>query len=301
MNSIRSMIQLNKILERATHEHWAVGHFNISNGEQLRAIILAAKELSAPVMIGTSQGERDFIGLTQVVYLVKAFKEENPSLPIFLNADHSKTLASATAAIDAGYDSIHIDCSALTYEENLAITKKVVEYAKEKNAGIVVEGELGYLPGESKIQNQEIQVNKDQYTQVDQAVSFVAETGIDRLAIAVGNIHGISLNEPHIDIDRIKEIRARVSPSVSLVLHAGSGIPSQDIKNAIQAGIANIHINTEIRISFIEGLKKELEKNPHETTPYKLFSAAISATKEKVKEKLILFGSQGKIQIEKVI
>jgi len=248
-------------------------------------------------MIGTSQGERDFIGLKQAVYLVKAFKEENPSLPIFLNADHSKTLESAIAAIDTGYDSIHIDCSALPYEENLAITKKVVEYAKGKNAGIVVEGELGYLPGESKIQDQEIQVNKDQYTQVDQAVSFVAETGIDRLAIAVGNIHGISLNEPHIDIDRIKEIRARISPSVSLVLHAGSGIPPDDIKNAIQAGIANIHINTEIRISFIEGLKSELAKNPNETTPYKLFGPAMLATKEKVKEKLILFGSQGKIQL----
>ena len=272
-----------------------MGHFNISNAEQLCAIVDAAREVGSPIMIGTSQGERDFIGLRQAVYLVRAFKEENPPIPIFLNADHSKSYASAIAAVDAGYDSVHFDGSALGYEENLTVTKKVVEYARAKNAGVVVEGELGYLPGESKIQQEQIKVSPEQYTRSDQAREFVSETGIDRLAIAVGNIHGISLNEPHIDIERIREIRGAIPDSVSLVLHAGSGISPKDIRQAIAAGIANVHINTDIRVAFVEGLKDAIAKNPRETTPYKLFLDAIARTQETVKEKLLLFGSQDKI------
>lgn len=289
------MKELTAILCRATEEHWAVGHFNVSNLEQMRAIVNSAKELASPIMIGTSQGERDFIGLRQAVALVGSFKEENPMLPIFLNADHSKTYESAVAAIDAGFDSIHIDYSAFPYEENLTMTKKVVEYARSKDPSMYVEGELGYLPGESKIQTKKIKLSKNQYTRPQEAEKFVRQTGIDRLAIAVGNIHGISLNEPRIDIHLIKEIRERIPSGVSLVLHAGSGIPHQDITRAIEAGIANIHINTEIRISFVHGLKDALAKNPEETTPYKLFTDAIEATKQTVKGKLILFGSCDKM------
>lgn len=281
---------LQDILSRATQEHWALGHFNISTLEQLRAIVDAAKECSCALLIGTSEGERDFIGLAQAVAIVKAFREET-DLALFLNADHSKSVQTAMKAIDAGYDSVHIDASALPYQENLAATKQVVEYARAKKLGITIEGELGYLRGSSTIQRIYIEVKPEDYTDPAQAAEFVNKTGINRLAIAVGNIHGIALNEPTIDIERINAIRHSVPQEVALVLHAASGIPNEVIAQSIAAGIANIHINTEIRAVFTQKLRDFLAANPQETTPYKLYPEAMAATKEKVKEKLQIFGS----------
>lgn len=286
---------LNEILHQATKEHWAIGHFNISTLEQLRAIINAGTEARAPLMIGTSQGEADFIGLTQAVYLIKAFREDT-GIPLFLNADHTKEVERCKKAIDAGYDSIHFDGSLLPLEDNIAHTKDVVAYARAHSVQISVEGELGYLPGESRVINEEIKIRKDQYTDPAQAKTFAEATGIDRLAIAVGNIHGISLNEPELDTERIKTIREAIPDSIALVLHAASGIPEDHIKRAIECGIANIHINTELRILFTETLKEALAKNPNETTPYKLFGGVVEALTAKVKEKLHIFGSYGKIR-----
>ena len=160
-----------------------------------------------------------------------------------------------------------------------------------------MEGELGYLRGESKIQQEKIEVKKEDYTDPAQAADFVRRTGVDRLAIAVGNIHGISLDEPALDIDRIRAIRAAVPESVAFVLHAGSGIPDEQIRAAIDAGIANIHINTDIRVAFVEGLRKALADAPDETAMYKLDAHAVQAMKDVIKAKLQLFGSVNKIQI----
>src|SRR3989338_5927951 len=147
------MKTLSEILFKAQKENRAIGHFNISNLEQLRAIMEAARKLNAPVMIGLSEGERKFVGLKQAVALVKSFKEEY-GLPIFLNPDHSHSVESACEAFDAGFDSVHIDLSKLSFEENVKGTKKVVDYIKSKNPEISVEGELGYLRGESQIQKE---------------------------------------------------------------------------------------------------------------------------------------------------
>lgn len=285
---------LDDILQKATKEGWAVGHFNISNLEQLRAIMEAAKELKAPIMIGLSEGERKAVGLKEAVALVKAFREEY-GIPVFLNPDHSHSVESAKTAFDAGFDSIHIDLSALPYEENLKGTKEVVDYVRAKNPDVSVEGELGYLRGESKIQKEKIEIKSEDLTKPEQAVEFAQRTGITRFAGAYGNSHGISIDEPALDIERIKAVREALPESMAMVLHGGSGIPDEQIKEAIKAGIANIHVNTEIRVAFTEALRKSLAENPDETVPYKITPAAIEAVKQKVEEKLKLFNSANKI------
>src|SRR3989338_10887836 len=199
-------MNLKEYLNRATREGWATGHFNASELDQMRAIVEACKEVNAPAIIGTSEGEAKHLGYKEAVVLRDIFRVKY-GIPIFLNADHHKSVESAKAAIDAGYDSVHIDLSAMPFEENVAGVNEVIEYARrvksDKLEVISVEGELGYLRGESKIQDEKIKVRPEDYTDPKQAADFVARTGIDRLAIAVGNIHGISLNEPALDIERI--------------------------------------------------------------------------------------------------
>lgn len=285
---------LKEILSKATREHWAVGHFNISNLEQLRAIMEAGKNLRAPIMIGLSEGERKAVGLKEAVALVKAFREEY-GLPVFLNPDHSKSVESAKTAFDAGFDSVHIDLSAMPYEENLKGTREVVDYVKSRNPNISVEGELGYLRGESKIQKEIIEIKPEDLTEPEQAAEFVEKTGITRFSGAYGNSHGISIDEPALDIERIKAVRKALPENVAMVLHGGSGIPDEQIKEAIKAGIANIHVNTEIRVAFTKALRKSLTENPEETVPYKITLAAIEAVKQKVEEKLKLFNSVNRI------
>ena len=285
-------MSLNEILQQATKESWATGHFNASELDQFRAIVEACKEVGAPAIVGTSEGERKHMGLTEVVAVRDAFRKDL-GIPIFLNADHHKSVAAAKETIDAGYDSVHIDLSAKSFDENVAGTREIVEYAKRQ--GINIEGELGYLRGESKAQKEKIEVKPEDYTDPKEAEEFVRKTGIDRLAIAVGNIHGISLEEPVLDIERIRVIRNLVPETCALVLHAGSGIPDDQVRAAIKVGIANIHINTELRIAFVNELRKTLSEELDEVAMYKLDESAIQAMKELVKEKLKLFGAVNRI------
>lgn len=285
---------LKEILKKASAEGWSTGHFNASELDQVKAVIEVCVEIGSPAIVGTSEGERKHLGLAEAVALRDAFRKEY-KIPVFLNADHSKSVETAKAAADAGYDSIHIDLSEKSFEENLAGSRAVAEYVKMKGGDVSLEGELGYLKGESRIQDEKIAVDRKDYTKPEQAKEFVEKTGVDRLAIVVGNIHGISLDEPNLDIERIKEIRAAVPKDIILVLHAGSGIPADQIKDAIGAGIANIHINTDIRIAYVEGLREGLEKDPEGVAMYKLDKGAIEAMKEVVKEKLKLFGAVNKI------
>ena len=285
-------MNLKEILLRAAMEGWATGHFNASELDQMRAIVEACKEVGAPAIIGTSEGERKHLGLAEAVALRDVLRKEY-GIPIFLNADHCKSVESAKEAVDAGYDSVHIDLSALPFEDNILGTREIINY--RGSTSINIEGELGYLRGESKIQNEKIKVSPEDYTKPEEAKDFVEKTGVDRLAIVVGNIHGISLDEPDLDIERIRAIREAIPQEVALVLHAGSGIPDEQIKAAIQAGIANIHINTEIRVAFVNALKKSLSEDLNEAAMYKLDAAAIEAMKKLVKEKLELFGSANRI------
>lgn len=298
------MKSLQEFLSEAGKNHWSTGHFNASELDQVRTIVEACKELGAPSIIGTSEGERKHLGLGEAVVLRDALRKEY-GIPVFLNADHTKSVAAAKAAIDAGYDSVHIDLSALPFEENVRGTQEVVEYTRinvlksdfrNSEVGLPnIEGELGYLRGESKVQHEKIEVKKEDYTNPAQAKEFVEKTGVDRLAIAVGNIHGISLEEPALDIERIRAIRAAIPQEVALVLHAGSGIHDEQIRAAIEAGIANIHINTDIRIAFTRALRETMAQDLDESAMYKLDASAIEAMKRVVKEKLRLFGSVNRI------
>ena len=281
---------LQDILIEARNEHWSTGHFNASESDHFRAIAEACKEAGAPAIIGLSEGERKHAGLMQAVALRDAFRGEL-GIPVFLNADHTKSVDGAKKAVDAGFDSIHIDLSAAPFEENIAGTKEIVAYAHAKNPDISVEGELGYLKGESKVHKEKIAVSAEDYTKPNEALRFVQETGVNRLAIVVGNIHGISLDEPVLDIERIAAIRALIPERVALVLHAGSGIPADQIHAAIEAGIANIHINTDMRVAFVNELKHTIAASPDEAAMYKLDAPAMEAMKNVVKEKLVLFRS----------
>lgn len=288
-------MNLKDYLNKALKEGWALPHFNISDAVTLRGICEAAKELGSPLVIGTSEGEREFVGLRQAVAMIQAFREEY-GLPIFLNADHHKSAGFAEEAIDAGYDSAHIDLSVMNLEENINGTSEVVRYASVKNKNTSIEGEAGYLMTESsRIYKEIIEIPPESLTKLEEAARFVKETGVDRFAPAVGNLHGISANAPQLDFERIKAIRKAIGDEVALVLHGGSGIPNDQIKEAIKCGINNIHINTEIRVAYSGALRKFLADHPDETTPYKFFAPVIDAVKQKAAEKINLFGSQNRI------
>lgn len=286
------MKNLKEYFLQAKREKWAIGHFNFSTADQLKAIVEAAKEFNSPVMVATSEGEAGFVGRDQAVALVKSYRAEGH--PVFLNADHHKSFESAKEAIDAGYDTVLIDASKMFYEENATTTRKVVEYAKSKNSGFMTEGELGYLKGESQVQ-EAVEISSDDYTKPEEAKNFVEQTGVERLAIVFGNIHGIvTEQEEKLDMVVLRAV-AEAVPDAFLVLHGASGLPDEQIKEAIQNGITNVHINTELRVAYHDALEAELQKEPNQTTPYKFLAPSFEAMKELVKKKLTIFDSIGKI------
>ena len=282
------------LIEVAEKNKTAIGHFNISNLEGLWGIFNAARDLSVQVIIGVSEGEREFIGINQVRALVSSLKEEF-SYPIFLNADHTYSFEEVKKVVDAGYDSVIFDGSKLSLEENIKITKQCVLYAREKNPNILIEGELGYIGTSSKLLDS---IPEDVVTAGEALVSpvmakqYVAETGVDLLAPAVGNIHGMLKNadNPNLDIERIKKIRE--AAGVPLVLHGGSGTTDRDFVEAIEAGISIVHINTEIRLVFRDALRKNLQENPEEIAPYRIMKPSLLAIEKKVKERLALFSKK---------
>lgn len=285
-----------QILKKAQMGKYAIGQFNVSTGEQLRAIIEVARDLKSPIIVGTSESERKFIGIKQIVALVKTWQKE-AGLPIVLNADHCKTFESVKEAIDIGYSAVHFDGSELDFEENIKITKQVVEYAKDKNPDILVEGELGYLRGGSEI-HEKIEIKENELTRPEQTKEFVEKTRVDSLAIAIGNVHGIEIDakNPHLRLNRLEKIQ-KVVPGIFLVLHGGSGTPEEDIKKAIQLGIVKININTELRIAYSQAMRGFLEKNPKEIKPYKILAPSTDAVKEVVEKKIKLFNSRDKSRI----
>lgn len=271
-----------------------MGHFNISNLETLRAIVQAAQKMQSPVLIGTSEGESKFIGLRQAAALIKSVREET-ELPIFLNLDHGKSFEYIKEAVDSGYDAVHFDGSKLSLEENIEITKKVVALAKERN--ILVEGEVGFIQGSSEIHKIAPEIREEDLTDPEDALKFIKETGVDVLAINVGTMHGVRVTgiNPHISLQRLKEIKNKVGDKVFLVLHGGSGTPKEDIKEAIKLGIVKININTELRVAYTNTLKEAFKTSPEETTPYKYMPLVIGAVQKIVEEKIKLFYSNDKI------
>jgi fructose-bisphosphate aldolase class II len=271
----------------------AIAHFNISNLDQARAIVDVAQELMQPVIIGVSEGERSYMGVEMVRKIVDELNQEY-DVPVFLNADHTYSLEKVKEVIELGYDSVIVDGAKLPYEENVALVKECVDFVRNYEAKtgkrVLVEAELGYI-GQSSSLNTALPegVSDDNLTTVDQAKDFVIRTGIDMFAPAIGNVHGmlIDAEEPKLRIDRLKDISGAVD--LPLVLHGASGNTDEDLKGAIDNGVAIVHINTEIRKAFRDGEMKYLAEHPNEVAPYKIGHEGQEAMKEVVRSKMKLY------------
>jgi fructose-bisphosphate aldolase class II len=289
------MKKLREVLGEARHNKVAIGHFNVSDLSGLKAVFESAKELVLPVIVGLSEGERAFMGVRLAAAAVNALREEY-DYPIFLNADHTHSLASAQEAARAGFDSIVFDRSELPYEQNVAETKRAVEDLKAINPSILIEGEIGQIGTGSEIHDQAPQGLR--LTTADEARDFVTATGIDILAPAVGTTHGLSRSmirgeaQKRLNIERIAEI-ARAT-GLFMTLHGASGTNDDDLRQAIQAGITEIHINTELRLAWRRGLESAFAKDRDQIVPYKLLPEAINAMKQVVTARLLLYAGRRK-------
>ena len=295
---------LREHIESAKARKVAIGHFNISTLDGIWAIADAARELKLPVIVGVSEGERDYVGVREAAAIVKAIRDERGQ-DIFLNADHTYSFERVKEAIDAGFDMVIFDGAQLSLDEN--ITKQCVDYAHQVSTAsgrdILVEGELGFIGTSSKMLDaipEGAAVGEVNLTKPEDAVRFIKETDIDLLAPAVGNIHGmlrgengaIGGSDPALNIDRVAAISKAVSASVGdvpLVLHGASGNSADDIEASIKAGVAIVHVNTELRVAYRAGLMKSLMENPDEVAPYKFLKPAKLAMQKVVEEKLKIF------------
>ena len=282
---------LKEVIKAAEEKGVAIGHFNFAESTVAEAAAEAAQELGVPVILGTSEGERGFLGkefLRDLIYGHRKSIDSVVHVAVFFNADHTKSLEKIKEAVEIGYDSILFDGSELPLEENIARTREVVEYVKKTKPEILVEGEIGYIGSGSKVH--EAVPEGIQLTSVEDAVRFVQETGVDLLAPAVGNVHGIvKTGEPKLDIERIRAIKQAVK--IPLVLHGASGNSDEDIRAAIKAGITIVHINTEVRVAWQKALHDELHRAPAEIAPYKIMAAAKEAAKKVISGKLKLFAT----------
>ncbi|MBU1046851.1 ketose-bisphosphate aldolase [Patescibacteria group bacterium] len=292
------MSLLIKEIEKAQNNKTAIGHFNISNLEMFKGVLAGAMNLSpegkTPVIIGLSESERKYIGTEETVGFVQKLRTET-NYPVFINADHCKTYESAEEAVQAGFDSVVIDNSKLSLNENIEATKRTTAILKGIKFDILVEGEMGFIGGSSKLLDQipsEVQVTEDTITKALDAKRFAEETGIDMLSPAVGNLHGVLKNflNPRLNMERIKEIAEAVN--IPLVLHGGSGVAKEDIQEAVKSGMSVVHFSTDLRVAFRKGLIELVEdyfpNNPNEVAPYKYLTIAVKAVEEVVTQKLEL-------------
>ena len=275
---------MKNMLVKADNGKYAVPHFNINNLEWTRFILEECEKLKTPVIIGVSEGAGKYMGgFKTVADMVKNLVNYlNITIPVALHLDHGSSYESCVEAIDSGFTSVMIDASKYSIEENIRITKQVVDYAHKRN--VTVEAEIGAVGGE-----EDGVANELAYAKVEDATRLVEETGIDFLAPALGSVHGIYKGEPKLDFTRMVKIHELVN--LPLVLHGGSGIPDELIKKAISCGICKININTELQIAWSKGVRQFLKDDQKVYDPRKIIKAGEKAMKEMIKEKVILFGS----------
>jgi len=280
---------IREYFKEAHAQNAAIGHFNFASPDVLRAIVRGAQDGGAPcVMVGTSPRESDFLGLTTAVALVKTIREAS-DFPVFLNADHFPSFELCKDAIDAGYDSVLCDGSRHPLDINISETRRVVSYMREHNPDGTVEGELGYLRGSSKVQSK-VSISPSDFTDPIEAAQFVKKTGVDRLAVAFGNIHGIVTDQKEqLDFGHLARIISLIQ-STTIVLHGASGLSDLQIRTAISSGIRNIHFNTELRVAYANALRHEMSDNPNEIVPPDMLAPAENAVRLVVTQKTHLFG-----------
>ncbi len=287
------MQTLREVLTTAQREGVAVGHFNVSELVALKAIVAAAHNLKLPVMVGVSEGEREFFGVKQIAALIKTYREES-EYPIFLNADHTHSLEKAEVAARAGFDEIIFDGSTLPFEKNVEQTKKAVELIKSINPNCLVEGEIGYIGSASDVIDK-VPEGAGIMSTPEEARQYVSATKVDVLAPAVGNMHGMLTSMVHgdaqkrLDIARIAAIRD--AAGVFMTLHGGSGTNDEDFKKAIKAGMNIVHVNTEIRLAWKRGMEKALAVG-ESVVPYKILGEVVAAVQKVVDARMRLFSSK---------
>ena len=285
---------LRDVLTRLETEGAGLGHFNVSDQVLLKAVIAAAAETKLPVLVGASEGERDFFGARELAAVVKSTRQES-DLPVFLNADHTHSLAKAIEAAKAGFDSVGIDFSELPFDQNVTRTKEAVQVVKAINPAILVEGEIGDIGTGSEI-HESAQADFSKLTTPQEGRQFVEATGIDILAPSVGNRHGMLKSmvegkaKKHLDIERIRQIKQ--ATGVFLTLHGGSGTDDEHFRKAINSGINVIHINTELRVAWRESLTDSLARDSNEVVPYKILRPVVDSVKQVVSSRLRLFHGQ---------
>ena len=276
------LVNSKEILLAAKKGHYAIPHFNINNLEWTKYILEEMEHLQKPVILGVSEGACKYMGgFDVIVGMVKGLlKDLNITIPVCLHVDHGTSFETCQKAIDAGFTSVMIDASRLPLEENIRVTKEVVDYAHSR--GVTVEAEIGHIGGtEDNI------TNTSSNARLDECITLVKETNIDSLAPALGSVHGLYKGEPNLDFKTMKEISEHLE--VPLVLHGGTGIPEYQIKEAISCGINKININTELQIAWHDAVSKFIEENPNIYDPRKVIGSGEKAIKEKIEEKVNLF------------
>lgn len=285
-----NLVNMKQMLIDAEKGHYAVPQFNVWNLEWISAVLDECQELQTPVILGVSQNGAKYMGGFYVVtQLIKAYiQKNNITIPVAIHLDHASSYEACKGAIDEGFTSVMIDASKHPFEENMAITKKVVEYAHAR--GISVESELGKIGGkEDQVIAESFYANKDE------CKTMVDETGIDALAPALGSQHGIYKGEPKLGLKEMDEIHNLVK--IPLVLHGGSGIPNDQIRRAISLGTAKINVNTDCLCAWVKIVHEIIKDNPDEIDPRKIIGPGKKGIQEVIKNRREVFGSIGKGKI----
>jgi fructose-bisphosphate aldolase class II len=290
------MADTREILEKARQSGYALGAFNAGNVEIVKAVVAAAQAQRSPVIIETSAREAEFFGQKNFLDVVANFRQET-NLTIITNFDHGPGLEECQKAIEGGYSLVHFDGSSLPYEENVKITKALVEEAHQK--AILVEGEIDKILGGSSphpTEDAESVQASGNYTDPEKAADFVSRTGVDILAIFIGNLHGTYRQPPKLDLERLNLIAQKLPCFFSL--HGGSGLLDEDIQKAIKIGqIVKINVNTELRVAYRETLENVF-KGSEEVAVYKMMPPVMAAVQKVVEKKIALFGSSKKLKME---
>ena len=279
-----ALVSSKEILMKAQQEGYAVGAFNAENMEMVQAIVAAAEELSSPVIIQTTPGSLQYADTDMFFGMVNA-EAKKAKVPVALHLDHGNSAELCAKAILSGYTSIMIDGSKLAFSENVALTKKVVEFAHAM--GVPVEGELGTVGG--KEDTHEVKDSEQSYTDPEEAKEFAEQTGVDFLAVGIGNAHGFYKGVPKLRFDILEKTQSLVS--IPIVLHGASGIPDEDVKKSTGLGICKVNFATELRDAFTKGVKEYLEKNPEVFDPKKYNGAGREKVKELIKHKMHVLNS----------
>lgn len=277
------LVTTKEMLLKAQKGNYAVGAFNVENMEMVMAVIAAAEELNAPVIMQTTPSTVKYAGLDYYLANV-ATAAKNAKVPVAMHLDHGSSFSLAMQALRQGYTSIMIDGSHSVFEENIAITKSVVDACKPSN--IPVEAELGKVGGKED----DLDGGDGGYTDPKEALEFVKKTGVNSLAVAIGTAHGVYKGEPKLDLDRLVEIRKVVD--VPLVLHGASGLSEEAVKESIKRGICKVNFATELRIAYTDGVKELLEEKPETIDPKKYGVVGIEKVKELVKNRMMMCGCQ---------